>query len=217
MNKTELKLVRAALLAVETAEVEAMKKFPATNASHSEGYEEKISELLSGSLNGERHSARRIPLVAAIAAAVLISLTVTAVAFGDKISNFFEEVFDKYTRLEVNDTETDLLDEIHIPTYLPEGYEQNEYSEGLTYVDATWDNGTNLIMYSQSALNAGSVTMDTESAEHSYVNVCGFNMHCVTKNDTYLLVWEDGSYCYVMQCPVTLDWEEIERIVDSIS
>ncbi len=216
MGKSELEIIREVLQTVDELEVRELKKLPTVDIPHSEEFTRNMEKLLAGDWEWKRRSRARVPIAAAIAAAVLLSLTITAVAFGDRISNFFEEVFDRYTNLEKNDASTDFLDKIYLPTYIPEGYEQTCYSVGLVTLDVTWEKDTEQIVYSQSALNVGNLTIDTEGSECTTVTVEGVSIRRVIKNGTYLLVWEDGSYCYQLQCPAELSWEQIEMIIESI-
>ncbi len=141
---------------------------------------------------------------------------VTACAFREPILDFFEEIYESFTKLSTKEDSDEEIDAIYMPDYIPLGYEilsQNDNQLGLSVI---WSNGENKIVYNQSPLNNENALLDTETNDYIAIFIEEQPVYYILKNNTYFFIWENDHYSFKLKCTDSLPMAEIELIISSI-
>lgn len=215
MTKNEIELIKKALFNVEMNEVKCMDSFPQIDLPHSPQYIEKMNNLTRASttLNGRQVFSKKKILICIIAA---ILIFVTACTFREPILDFFEEIYESFTKLSTNEDADKKIDDVYMPSYVPAEYEivsQNSNQLGLNVI---WSDGENKIVYNQSPLNNENALLDTENNNYISLYIGEQPVYYILKNNTYFFIWENNHYSFKLKCSGAIQMEEIEKIISSI-
>lgn len=155
-----------------------------------------------------------IKLIAAIIAATLCVSMLVSCAFVPKIREFIVKVYEGFIDLVVNAPVQEPVDELYMPSYIPDGYSLATYGYG-TVNKVEWSDGERTIEFKQTGLG-GIITMDTENAEYEALTVGDHTVYKTEKNGQASFIWEDDKYSYVLHTPDTLSIDEISLIILSV-
>ena len=220
MRGQPTELIRSALYDAAMIELSAFEKLPDTEHIFSSDFDKKIAELTN---RKERKATVIIPLkrrviAAIVAITMLISMTVTAVAFGEEIKGFFTEMYEKFSRLfvETEDAKT-RIEERYTFSWIPEKYEityQNDTSASISITEIS--NSEDVITFIQEVSKNGNVIVDTENAI-VYEKTHGDNQFlCVDKNNTLQVCWVENGYSFCLVCQNDTSWDIIESLIDGM-
>jgi len=153
---------------------------------------------------------------ALIIALMLVLLTSSAVIFREEIGGFFISFFEDHANFDSENTTLTEIDVYYEPTYISEGYSQvaKEISDWFTYY--SYENKKTVIIFRQTLLSNGGFNFDTENAEHGSRMIGETEVYYTIKKSTVTLVWRNETCSFLLMCPDTFSWEEIERIVTGI-
>jgi len=158
-------------------------------------------------------------------AACLVIVTIAGALMSCKpvreaVVDFFQNVYEAYTEFffgdELSSNAPEVIEEIHIPTYMPEGYELVQEAEltgrdyNLTHI---WknENGSVIVLY-QYLLNS-KTNIDTENADIEIFN--DIEVAIVTKEKEVSVFWNTNEYAYTVKA-IDISKEEVLNIVKSI-
>ena len=215
MTKRELNLIREALLVVERREVAAMDTFSRVDEPHSDRYLEKIDALLSSA--GEkmpRLSLKKKIIAALIAAAIL--LFATACVFREPILDFVERVSEAFTSFSTDVEQKKIIEEHYLPTYIPEGYVETSVAKNKTSANAYWSNGEREIILMQYLLGKQNASLDTEDGGYTVDYIGEQAVYYICKNNTYVFLWENDEYSFILNCPEDLGLDGVKRFIGSL-
>ena len=158
-------------------------------------------------------------------AACLVIVTIAGALMSCKpvreaVVDFFQNVYEAYTEFffgeDISSDSPDVIDEVHMPTYIPEGYELVERIEETDKdraVMAKWrSSDDNVIVLSQYVLGS-KTNIDTENAEIETLK--DIKIAIVIKGNEIISFWNNEEYSYQM---ITNDLlkEDILDIIKSI-
>lgn len=165
-------------------------------------------------------------IVAVLIAAILLLLGgLTVYAKRDAIVHFVEQVFEKFTKAsyqEEPNNETgapDTIEQIYIPTYIPDGFELQETDYGLTSYQIRWQNSDGItILYDQEIIGA-IYSFDNEHSGYEEMSVGEYVVYSTHGFEKYTYLWSDESYSYSISVLYTdnILFEEVEKMILSIS
>ena len=154
---------------------------------------------------------------ALIIALMLVLLTSSAVIFREEIAGFFISFFDDHASIDTDSSGLTEIDVYYEPTYIPEGYNyrdgfKNELTTAYYYTNAVKAE----IRIEQTLFNNADINIDTENAEHGSRMIGETEVYYTIKKSTVTLVWRNETCSFLLMCPDSFSWEEIERIVTGI-
>ncbi|MBQ9070616.1 MAG: DUF4367 domain-containing protein [Clostridia bacterium] len=214
MTKSEISIIRKALLKIDEWERNYYAKLPEVNRTPSEKYLSSIQSLFS-----KKHESRFTPRRAAaiiIIAALIAGLVGCAFVFRKPILNFIEEKWGDDTKMTLPDGYKERIEVAYMPSYVPEGYLQFDRVIDDRIVEVNYAKYDKIISYSQYAPTNASIIYDTEDAPYEVAYIGDQAVYYISKYNDYGLIWEDGDYTYSMTIPNELPWEEVEKIILSI-
>ena len=185
----------------------------------SEAHEKRMREILS-SKTRRRISYRKVGkrVIALLVAALLIFLTGCAL-FYQKIVDFFVTVFDGYSRVEQSvQTEEypQSIEEIMIPTVMPEGYELTEQFTNEFSVRMKWGNiNGERITFSQTIISGIFYAIDNEDGAYVKMDVGEYEILKYFHGELHTYVWRD-EYQFSIMSSCELSEIELLKIIDSI-
>ena len=159
-------------------------------------------------------------LIAAIIAAVLIvACSITAIAFKDKLLDFFEIKDDTNTSLisPGNEDSNEEIKEVFLPTYVPEAFHLKSHSSSSMSVVTLWSDNKNYMQLKQMPIKSTHLRIDTENNDYIEAVFGNQPVYYVVKHDAFSAVWHTENYVYSFDAPWYIGIEEIEKIVSSIS
>jgi len=153
-------------------------------------------------------------LIAAIAAA-LITSALSLTVYGKEIIGFITQFYEDHIRFTTDDT-TGVIETEFAPTWIPEGYTKISVNKSPVSIRTTWENDTNSIILSQ--LTSGSRhNVDNKDTGYYTMNVDGMTVHCISKHNTHVFMWTDGSYSFELYFSSYISDEYAARIIRSVS
>lgn len=166
---------------------------------------------------------RKTRVLAFIIAAVVAALAGCAWTYREKIADFWVTAFDKYDKLEIDDIGEEFpktIDEVYIPTYVPEGYELEYQQIDSFKVHMLWKSDDDYLMYTQTVipkdLDAGiKNVLDNEIGEYTTKQCTHGFVFCHSFNGNSYYVWL-SKYKFSLICSKEFSDENLIKIIDNI-
>jgi len=194
-------------------EAEAMLRLCPT-VEHDEECYRAVKAQIDEHFKKLERKALKSRVIVAIVAAVLALLTSCAVIFREEIGGFIVSFFDDHADFGHEKPPLSVIDVYYEPTYIPDGF---DYIDGMKMpitVAYYYKNGANEeIRIEQLLLSNSSFTLDTENAEHGTRMIGETAVYYSIKKSTCTLVWRNETCIFLLMCPDSFSWEEIERII----
>ena len=218
MTESKLLLIKKAFFDIAEREISVFESFPEADIIHSESYEKAINKLIEKN-DPEKCKItlnRRLKAII-ITATLIVALFITACVFRKPLLDFVERVFDDHTSF-TSGNENKLLEKVYLPTYIPEGFVQEDYEKGLLNVYIFFSSENGFISFKQTPLNkTGSTNLDTEGSECKVAYVGKQPVYYIYKNNTYSVLWENDINKFGLTVSADLPWEEVEKIIASVT
>lgn len=183
-------------------------------------FEEKISSVIEKIRKPKKRLSKRKIVAILIAAAILVSLMFTVVAFGDRIGSFIINITDKAFDfgMKSEDGYPKAIETKYYPTYIPEGFDivgGHDYSVEKEY---RLSDGTSKIVFRQQIITEGTISVSNEGDGYQLYNVGDITVYCfdIERSDVYIMVWEYNKYAFVMKFSKCIGVEEGFKIIESI-
>ena len=158
--------------------------------------------------------------VAAILVAAALLLASCAVIYRNEIRDFVEEIFADFTKLTYSDKDIDgqTIDTVYAFTYVPEGYvlEKSTVTPIKMRYEYKNDNN-NFIIFEQRILDTAKFAYDIENGYTILINNREFDIYCKSTKQSCFYLWNDGVYSYKIQSNVSIEYNELEQILDGIN
>ena len=218
MTNTYKSLIRQIFLDVTNHNIEYLDSLQEEKTPHSEAYSGFIADLTKKHSAEKRtkHISKRA--VSAIIAAILFAaFSISALAFRQPILDFIEENFGIYTRFTSKSNEDIASTTVYVPKYIPDGYVKRKEFIYSTGASINYVNGENTILYNQTPKNSGSITLNTENNPYEVIYVGEQAMYRTIRHNACTVLWEKDDSQFVISLPYDLGWEEIEKILLSIT
>ena len=218
MNERVERLIKTAVIAAAEYEADYLSSLPTPDVTFSEGFEQKIREIKDGEFGNvkPRISPKRWVAIL-IAAALLLALTITAVAHRDGISNLIESIFEGHNDYDAPFENAGEIETYVLPTYLPEGYTEYSSIQDSNFVCWVWQNGNKNIEFKYGTGGDIKISVSTEGNAQGEFVTNGLLVKTFSQNSMVTLLWDDGKCVYILSCPEELGQAEFEKIIRSIA
>lgn len=230
MNKyaENLHLFQKALIEATNEKTQMIMKNYTEDISFSKQHKKTMKRILAFSPkslsvghNKFLNKKRFIALLVAIIVLTIGGLTVYAKR--DAVIHFFEQVYEKFIQVLYQgdqDNEKNIPDTIekeYVPSYVPKGYELQEYVYDLSSVQVKWQSSDEaFICFEQSTI--GTIYgFDNEHGNFEELTVGEYTVYSVHYGARNKYLWNDGKYSYSIECSVELSLEEISQMILSVT
>ena len=153
-------------------------------------------------------------LIAAIAAA-LITSALSLTVYGKEIIGFITQFYEDHIRFTTDDT-TGVIETEFAPTWIPEDYSHVSTERNVSSVVAMWKDEDRTIIFTQ-LTNGSRHNVDNKDTGYYTMNVDGMTVHCISKHNTHVFIWTDGSYSFELYFSSYISDEDAARIIRSVS
>ncbi|MBQ7226689.1 MAG: DUF4367 domain-containing protein [Clostridia bacterium] len=234
MSNIDSLTLKGCFLTSTLKEIEQIEALDCSSITASPEFKERIHSTIAPKPTPKRvHFPKRFTVI--FVAAIIVSLTIMFAASAtvrNAVVDFFVTVYDTFSELvitkeEPKETETapsqndiypSTIEVEYKPAYIDEnGFTQLDKIADRIHIFAVWTNGTEIIDMTQSIIDANDVTLDTESSSLKTATIDGVSAYYMHKNGIYLVYWYEHGYFFSISCDDSLGWEEVEKIVSSIS
>ena len=217
-NILEKCLLQAAL--DEIKEIEAVNYEIEASASFKKRIEKAVAK-------GKRKTLKKAILI--LIAAVILSFSVmfaVSAEIREAVSDFFVFTYKRFSMVYVNDEDNtedsfkypQSIEQLYLPKYIKDkGYAEAYSHCGTLKAITAWENDTVAIDLSQSAIVNLQLSLNTENANLQRAYIDNKEVLFVLREGIYTVVWTDYGYLFTMSCDEILGWEEIEKIILSLS
>ena len=184
-----------------------------------EKWENSVRELRLRRLREKR----KTRVLAFIIAAVVAALAGCAWTYREKIADFWVTAFDRYDKLEIDDIGADFprtIEEVYIPTYVPEGYELEYYLIDTFKARIKWKKGEEYLIYTQVGVSPSKSSeiynmLDNETGKRTIIQWDDNIVFCHSFNGNSYYVWID-KYKFCLISSGKISDEEIKKIIENI-
>lgn len=220
MTTAQLEIIKLALFDAEMFEIRRLEALPQINAIHSPAYAQKISKLRERTKRIESSIIQLSPrrkISILVAAIIILSLTITACAFGKQIKAFFFEISETFTRAEAEGEPTATQFEQHLPSYIPDNYIVIDNKIDKSSSRVVLFNDSHYIYLDQNLTSFNQLIFDTEDSHYTKTIMGDREIYYINKHNTYTFIWIDNGYQFSLMCHSSLSWDNIENLICSIS
>lgn len=190
------------------------------NFEFSEKFDKKMKKLIAKEIRISFNHRKRISraLIAAIIATVIMFTGLMSVsASRQKIIEFIETIFPKYTQVELSEESAptpDTIETAYTLGYVPDGYELEQYNQDEVSVFAIWknDNGDEIAFY-QNLLDSN-ISIDNE---HIYekMTINNYDSYILGDENNMMIHYTDGNYLFTVKISSS-DKNELINIAKSL-
>ncbi len=216
-------LVRAFLEISERRKTELEERVPQT-PQVSEKFKKKMTKLIEDQqkpLWKYVNTALKKTAVAMLAVVILFTASLSISAIREPIFRYAKEVYEIFVELtspeEANADVPAKIQEIYMPSYVPQGYTQTRYKVSANDVLTEWSNGENTVQLVQDVRKNSVITLDTENSDYTVYEYAGFEIHRRSRYGVYTFCWGNDRYEFYLSCPEELGIEGAEKMIESIS
>ena len=216
MSDESLKLIKEALTQIALRDEAAITKGLESVEELPEEFYQELDEKVKKKIKGyEKHVSLKKAITILVAATLLISIfSVTAFA-GEKIKDFFVEVFDTHSRLTLDENESPSGDYTIDISYVPDNFiitrEKKDFNSGLR----EWEYDNAVITITYNVVNKGALNIDSENSSYTAITFENFVVHRTEKYGQIHANWTDGTIIYTLSC-TGVEWEEMVKIIEGI-
>ena len=215
MTKTQLEIVKKALLEVEREKVARFDSMDKVEHEYSEKYNSAIAKLIKDQREKESsslHLTYRQRIALLIATIILTAITITACANAEAIKDFVVEIIDHYAGLKSSDSTVQFWPcEVN---YIPEGYHLVEevFVDG-SFIKERWMNEKCTIIFVQNSSNTSYII----DKDYEIIYIEGQKIYKTHKANSCSILWINDYGVFNIVYDESIPWEEIEMIYNSIT
>ena len=222
MIHEQIQVLKQVLIDYDNAEAKYLEHIAAGSARITDEFRRELLAIPKNTKKQQltpSHSIqyKKILATVAIIVALLLVLTLSVSAIRETVFEYIEKLYDTYISLSVTSSAA-AEENIFIPQtihYIPSGYTQKDIIQSAVSETQYWVNEVQTIrIYQTSTQTAMSNDIENTEFANTYIGV--FEIHYFSKNDAYTLYWDNDTIFFTLNCPVSLGWEEIEKIILNI-
>lgn len=219
MEKTDLELFKEALNEAWDNKIRREVESCTEEIITSERHKAAMQAILDGTY--EKKSVWKLTKakVAAILVAAALLLASCAVIYRNEIRDFVEEIFADFTELTYSDKDIEgkTIETAYTLTYVPEGYILENSSQTPIKVRYEYRNAHNdFIIFEQKVLDTASFGYDIESEGTTTLTINDIEIYNKSTTQSNFYLWNDGVYSYKIQSNISIQYNELKRILDGI-
>lgn len=165
--------------------------------------------------------------VAAIVAVLLATTAMAIPAVREEVIRFFIREQGTHIAVAFDPKQAanapECIETVYVPTYVPEGYQEDTRSASTSAVCAIWhDDSGNAIVYHQLPVSDDPSKSDqygvhSEGAKMQMLYLNGYRILSIYDDNVASYVWTDHEYFYDLSCCNTVPQNEMMRIFASIA
>ena len=202
--------------------LDSIELAPAEDVFFSPQYEKKMARLIKRQKRPywkfTNTVGKRIAIIA-LAFLMLFGLSMTVEAVREPVISFIENVFEKFSELFVNKSETqnapDIIEEVYTLSGLPDEYEEVLFYNTEILVKTVWSDEKNEISFSQSKLNS-KITFDIESSETKRILLNNTEVFYNYKNQKTQIFWRNNFYMFIIEYSDFASENEMIELYESV-
>lgn len=190
------------------------------NFEFSDEFNKKMKKLIAKESRISFNHRKRISraLIAAIIATIIMFTGLMSVsASRQKIIEFIETIFPKYTQVELSEESAptpETIETAYTLGYVPDGYELEQYNQDEVSVFAIWKNNNgDEIVFSQNLLDSN-ISIDNEH-EYETAELNGYTSYICGDDNLCSITWNDENYRYVLATPSEFK-DELIKMVENL-
>ena len=105
-----------------------------------------------------------------------------------------------------------------MPSHPIEGFHIQTTNNYKTLSATIWadDNNKNIFLDQAVLKDSYQTFLDNDSIYYKKTEINFCNVYYIEKNNSYFIVWSNGEYMFKMIFPNTIDFSEIEKIIESM-
>ena len=218
MNSKEKELIKNALIAISLRDEAAITKRLENEPTPTEEFYKELDEKVKKKIReNEKHVSLKKTITILIAAALLISVfSITAFA-GERIKDFWVEIFDTFSKLNPDKNEKIPLTSCNVDiSYIPDNFTKvKEKVDNISGI-YEWQSNDNIILLCFESPTSGTFILDTENSNYITIPFENFVVHRTEKHGQINATWTDGKLVYSLAC-TGVEWEEMVKIIEGIT
>ena len=168
MTNSQIEILKIALLNVEREELRLLDSLPYENYKFSDEHNAKIKKLIDKYDYSCKTMPKRLSIIL-VAAILAITLIMSISAIRIPVVNFFVEIYEGFISIFVDESDTgdtNKIQEIYMPQYIPEQYKQStSFLDDYTAL-SYWENGNSKITINQNILNVSQSFIDYKNSDY---------------------------------------------------
>lgn len=223
MTDIKSNILERALLESTLKEIRTIEAVDYPKIKTEKEYDEKILQSIKANkqFKFQKYYRKRIAIIiASVIVCFMILMSISAVR--TKVIDFFIEVYDTFASFFIDkddDIDSPLKIEIQYePTYMNEnGFQLANQVKNEYQVVSVWKKEGMTVYLTQYIIDGNVIKMDTENAEYHIDYIDDQKVYYVLKNNTYNIRWLTNEYSFNLICPESLGWEEIQKIIKSLT
>lgn len=226
MTNYEIDILKKALLKVEQKEVKRFKNLPNKKIELSEEFENGIQKLAKKRKTLVWQATKTVPrriAVVFVAAIITFCMMMSISAIRIPVINFFVNIYEDFISIFVEEDETikipDSIEEIYYPSHTINGYYEISSNNFETHVETIWMNDSgNVMILMQDVLESDyQAQLDNKELNYIDANFSNYSVKYYSKNGQFFFIWTNGYYLFELICPETIELNEIELFVNSLT
>ncbi len=217
MDKSNLELFKQALNEAVSNKFDKMAAECTEEIVYSEKHKLAMRTIVYGKTDTKHVLSPKMRRIIAILIAVALLLTSCGIIFRNEIREIFKEFFVSLT-YENDGTSEDMIEEILVLTYVPEGYKLEKESITTVRVRYEYENEDGeILFFEQRALSHSDYYIDSESGYSRIVEIEEYEVYYrfTGKNHHYAL--SDGKYSMKIKSSTKLSNEDIILMLDGLA
>lgn len=156
-------------------------------------------------------------IAALVAMIIIISTAMSVSAIRQRVIEFITEVYQKYTQVFFNESQSSQLESelftAYMPSYIPKGFELvNQDTNGAVLLD--YEKGNDFISYEQGWIDEISMQINTEGVQLEELKFNNLPAKYYSNKGVQNLIWYDNRYMYMVSS--TLNRETVFKIAESV-
>lgn len=169
----------------------------------------------------DKHTRIKRAALAALIAAALLLAGCAAIVYKEQIGDFFVEIHDTYIKgdyIKDEDANNQIIEEIYVPTYIPNGYVQVKEQKLNSYAlyEFSNDNG-DVLIFEQVTIESAKFFINNEDGYTNTITLDEKTVYYRASNGTYFYIWNNEKYAFSLYSDAEIKEEEFIRIIEGIS
>ena len=216
MGKSNLELFKQALNEAVSNKFDKMADECTEEIVYSDRHKLAMRTIVYGKTDNKRVWSPKMKRIIAILIAAALLLTSCGIIFRNEIREIFKDFFVSLT-YETGDTSEDMIEEIYVLNYVPEGYTLEEESITSMYVKYVFTNENEYeIRFEQRTIVSSDYYIDSESGYSKIKEIEKYDVYYRFTNRYHHYIWHNEKYSITIKSSTYLSNEEIILLIDGI-
>ena len=217
MDKSNLELFKQALNEAVSNKFDKMADECTEEIIYSERHKLAMRTIIYGKTDTNRVLSPKMKPIIAILIAVALLLTSCGIIFRNEIREIFKEFFVSLT-YENDGTSEDMIEEILVLTYVPEGYKLEKESITTVQIRYAYENEDGeILFFEQRALTRSDFVVDSESGYSKMQEIEKYEVYYRFTGENHHYAWSNGKYSMKMKSSIKLSNEDVILMLDGLT